>query len=307
MRRQRAGAGAPTIAPRHVLAALLAAGVTAGLGGPAEARSVNGLIAYSKETSNCDLIACEAHVWTRRPDGTGRRRLPCSADECTDLHPIWSPRGAFLATGTDGITDGLADGAPREVIAIRDVRGRILRRIPVTNRPVLDLAWSGDGERLAYNSYGKIYIVRRDGTNSRLYRRTGGVSVAWSRTGRMAWSNRNGTLVVTDRSRKRVRRLGFGATRPRWSPDSRWLAYKATRRGEIVVEVSRANGAGRRSLTRRCDDDEGSVAWSPDGRQILCSTLEGRLLAVGVRSGRVRIVARGVFARQFDWRRAPNR
>lgn len=268
----------------------------------AEARVGNGLIAYSVEGDACDVLGCVSRVWTIHPDGRARRKLPCSTRVdfgCVDHHPIFSPRGRRLATGTDGVSEGLAEGRPREVIAVRDPQGNVLRRIAVTGRPVSDLAWSGDGGRLAYNSLSPVYIVRRDGTRSRFYRKVNGDNIAWSRQGRLAWTTKDGTLFVTDASRRRVRRLKTRAGPPRWSPNGRHLAYKTGTDNRL--EVLRPNGEGRRIVTRRCNADEDSVAWSPDGRQILCSTLAGSLLAVRVASGRSKIVLRGLFPQELDW------
>lgn len=268
---------------------------------PAEARLINGLIAYSVEGDACDVLGCTSRVWIARSDGSGRRQLPCATRAdfgCVDRHPIYSPRGLRLATGTDGVTEGLAEGPPREVIAVRDSRGEILRRI-LTGRPVTDLAWSGDGLRLAYSSLSPLYLVSREGNRERLYRRTGGDDVAWSRQGRLAWTNREGRLFVTDRSRRGVRKFHVLAGRPRWSPDGRRLVYKTGRDNRL--EIVEADGAGRKVITRRCSADDEGVAWSPDGGQILCTNLRGDLLAIRLGSRNARVVLRGVFPKEFDW------
>lgn len=58
-----------------------------------------------------------------------------------------------------------------------------------------------------------------------------------------------------------------------------------------------------RLITRQCDDIESRLAWSPDGREIACSSVFGHLFAVNVKTRRVRTVARRVFPVQIDWGR----
>jgi len=289
-----------------VAGAMVCAGTFAA---PAEARFTNGLIAYSVEGDACDLLGCTSRVWIARSDGRGRRRVQCATrleSGCVDRHPNFSPRGFRLATGTDGVFEGLAEGRPREVIAVRDSRGSILRRIPTPGRPITGLAWSGDGLRLAYNSVSPIYLVGRDGRGERFYRRAGGDHVAWSRQGRLAWTNRVGRLFVTDRSRRRVRKLPVLAGPPRWSPGGRRLAYITGRDNRL--EIIDAEGSGRKVISRRCSADDEGVAWSPDGGQILCANLRGDLLAIRLGSRNARVILRGVFPKEFDWQaRNPTR
>lgn len=274
---------------------------------PAIAGGARGLIAYSKETNRCGDTGCESRVWTVRPNGRARRRLPCATTVkfgCVDVHPIFSPDGRRLATATNGVFEETSDERSKEVLAVRDTTGRILQRIPIFDRPVTGLAWGPGGKQLAYNSFGPLYFVGTDGSESRLFRRTSAHDVAWSRTGRLAWTGRNSRrLFETNRVRTTIRRLPVRATLVKWSPDSRRLAYKTGR--EERVEVVDANGKRRRTVTRRCDDIDSGVAWSPGGTRILCSSSQGDLLSVSVATGQAKAILRGVEAKQFDWQRPP--
>lgn len=268
----------------------------------------NGLISYSVLTGDCDVGECTAAIRTIRPDGRGFRRLSCSSGPggCYDRNPIFSPRGRLLATGTLGLFTGVFDDDPPDFIAIRTPDGRVRRRIPSRDKDgIEDLAWSADGARLAYNTGGGVFITRRDGSQNHLYRRTGGDDIAWSSRGQLACTHRRARgLWVTSRDRKRVRRKDVIAENPAWSPDGRWLAYNAD--SASPVKLIRPDGSGRRILTRRCSDlssgTSSGLAWSPDGRRVLCTTgSSGDLIAVGVGSGKTRLVARRLSNAEITW------
>jgi Tol biopolymer transport system component len=100
-----------------------------------------------------------------------------------------------------------------------------------------------------------------------------------------------------------------------WSPDGRRLAYYASD-GEVVKIIEVAPGGragGPRTATRRCTGEVGinvdtDIAWSPDGRWLLCTNDDFELIAVNVRSGRTRVIVRGtpgLSITSFDWQRLP--
>jgi Tol biopolymer transport system component/putative intracellular protease/amidase len=60
---------------------------------------------------------------------------------------------------------------------------------------------------------------------------------------------------------------GCTGTDPAWSPDSEWLAYVEWCGEEADLYRVRADGSGRRRLTRSAGH-EYTPAWSPDGRRI---------------------------------------
>lgn len=297
------------------------AGVAPGVASSSDSRARNGLIAYSQETDRCGDDECESYVWTVRPDGRERRRLPCSTAEarrlgCADVLPVFSPAGRTLATATDGVADYTEDLVPKDILAVRDLDGKVRRRIPETGTAITALAWSGDAAQLAFAAFRGIYIVGRDGTGQERFAKVRGGDLAWSRQGRLAWTSELGSLVsVTNEARTQVRRLPVGGSSLAWSPDGSRLAYYASD-GEVmkVIRVGKGRRTGRpRTVTRRCTGAVGiavdtDIAWSPDGRQLLCTTFDGDLISVSIRNGQTRVIVRNsrrLAITSFDWQRAP--
>jgi len=100
---------------------------------------------------------------------------------------------------------------------------------------------------------------------------------------------------------------GVEQTGPSYSPDGAWIAY--TNRSldrHRAIHLVRPDGSGDRRLTRR--NDGATVAWTPDGREIVFEESETHelfsvrsdLRAVEVASGRVRRITRGLRAREPD-------
>lgn len=118
--------------------------------------------------------------------------------------------------------------------------------------------------------------------------------VAWSRQGRLAWTamwERVGNgLWVGDTAGRGTARIAKEAYSVSWSPDGSRMAFL----GGQALNVIDADGGRRRVLTRACaigSDDEGGVAWSPDGREIACHSRRGSLVVLNLVTMRLRKVA----------------
>jgi WD40-like Beta Propeller Repeat len=279
------------------ISALILSAVVGPAWAEADARVRNGLIAYTSTLDGCEgaVFECDGGVTFIRPDGRGQRRFVCSDpqnSECIETRPRFSPRGRLVATSDPSFRAGA-----EPVIAIRRLNGTLIRRIKLPGREggADDIAWSADGTRLAFNDSERVFLVSSIGGRPRLFRTTGGIDIAWSRQGRLAWTHRDRVGVwVTDRSRRVVRRIRANVVEgpTRWSPDGRHLVSG----GRVI----RSDGSTLFDL-KRCEPLEGAAAWSPDGRQIACGSVSGHLIAYQVRSRRVRVIRRNINVVDIDW------
>ncbi|MGD0013782.1 MAG: S9 family peptidase [Bryobacteraceae bacterium] len=70
---------------------------------------------------------------------------------------------------------------------------------------------------------------------------------------------------------KRLTSAGTRNERPRWSPDSRQLAFISDRSGSAQVWVMARDGANPRQVTSLATE-AGGVLWSPDGKNLLLTS-----------------------------------
>lgn len=103
------------------------------------------------------------------------------------------------------------------------------------------------------------------------------------------------TVPITGGEAKRVTVHVAHDTRPRFSPDGKWLAFSSNREGHYDVYVLPAQGGTPKRLTFHSSDDL-VQDWSPDGREVVfLSNRQERFLApfgVEVQTGVVRRLAR---------------
>jgi Tol biopolymer transport system component len=167
-------------------------------------------------------------VWN--VDGTGKRVLAPHAGDFT-----WSPdskriafadsSGALAVIGVDG--SGLSTVAPK---------------------PVSRIAWSANGQWLAYDSGGShpsIHVVKPDGSG-------------------------NATL-------------GAGIA-PAWSPDSKSLAFWTANSSVVKLTVKQIGGATRAFAIAGATTN-GDIVWAPNGKTIYGSGRAG-LVGIALASGK---------------------
>lgn len=75
-------------------------------------------------------------------------------------------------------------------------------------------------------------------------------------------------LTALDGAAPRAVTTEGGNERPRWSPDSKTIAFISTRSGTSQIWLMDADGANQRQLTMLRTGAEG-VIWSPDGRNLV--------------------------------------
>ena len=284
------------------LAALLI-GALAGAPAAADAAS-NGTIAFDvvQAEETCDqcgpdggseTVGGGSRTWLVRPDGRKLHRLPCSpSGRCGSSRPAFSNDGRRLAVERNlGVT-------------LMTAKGRELRRIePFGWSP----AWAPRGRRLAFGSSYPLSDSRyafaislfdlSGGEPRRLFEDVGFAwDIAWSRQGRLAWavsheggSSANG-IWVSDPAHRRKKHISRAGRYLAWSPDGSRIAFLTYG----ALNVIDADGRRTRVLTRVCQvgyDNEGGVAWSPDGREIACPSRRGNLVVLNLTTMTLRAVA----------------
>ena len=213
---------------------------------------------------------------------------PCVAEltrltnnETIELHPTWSPPDGRKIAYLSGIEDPElwvmnADGGDSI---------RLATSIAVDTELYTTLAWSPDGEHIAFSSArdgnSEIYKVGANGEG--LTRLTNNVAEdiypSWSPDGaRIAFSsNQDGNfeIYVAGPDGSDLTRLTNSTVQdwlPVWSPDSKKIAFMSigvdsNDNGFAVISVVDVESA---TVTQLTADTEGSVlpAWSPDGTRI---------------------------------------
>ncbi len=171
-------------------------------------------------------------------DGAGQRRLTRS--EGVDDSPVWSPSGSHIAFWSNGVLHTmLANGSNALALIPSDV-------VSSYSRPVWSPVWSPDGLSLAFTVLEEetkiLYTVGADGSN--------------------------------------LTKLGETTSPPAWSPDGQRIVFGAgqTRVGtDYLDNLDRLytidpDGSDLREIFSFPEESIGwaiSVAWSPDGSEIL--------------------------------------
>ncbi len=179
-------------------------------------------------------------VWIKRLDSGLFSKLTFGD---RDRRPAWSPDGrtiAFVRDSTNGgsVYGRLADGSDEERLLVR------------LDRPVQEVAWSGDGGWL---------VARTDN----------GVAGAGDLVGvRISGDSTPVPLVATK----------YTEMHPAVSPDGRWLAYTSDESGanEVYVRSFPSTAGGRWQVS---SGGGTSPVWGPGGRELFFLGGAGRMMA----------------------------
>jgi eukaryotic-like serine/threonine-protein kinase len=160
--------------------------------------------------------------------------------------PVWSPDGSRLAFGSGG------KGPPD--IYVKDLGGQLEEKLvfaaPSTQFPC---DWTRDGRFIAYVDYSPSRKAQRQVL-----------------------------LLPMTGERKPMPLVGgaFSQYDPRFSPDSRWVAFVSEESGQAEVYVAAVDGAGRR---QRVSPAGGSLpCWSADGKELFFVSADNVMMTVQV-------------------------
>jgi Tol biopolymer transport system component len=248
--------------------------------------SDEGLIAFARQ-----LPAGGAEIFTINPDGSGEENVPVQ-DLVEDFGiPVWSPDGARLLVTNIVRFDG------EELLPFRpatmDSDGANYHLVPAPDAP-FDMychVWSEDAARLLCGMGGEdpgVFSVRStDGGNLRRLTTNpfGSTDVPWSRSP-------DGSQFV------------FLRYRPGPMPDPQ--PFIAQQVGLFIANVDGTNVRQIVPYGIAQAHELASASWSPDGRQVMSSTKNGRLFVartngMGIRQLNLDIGTTKYFAFQPAW------
>lgn len=235
---------------------------------PSWKKGTNGIV-YTRRTARWNGYVLQTNLDGKHTRWLLRPRL--------DASPAWSPDGSQLAFTRDGVV--YLVGGDGEVPRSTGLRGA-------------DPAWSSDGEHLVVASALDLVVANSDGT--------GPVAVGlkldpakYARVSQPDWSaikkNNESSIafVATDgdgirsifvlglQAKPLKPRLGtleqlplgcgtIGASSPSWAPDGNFIAFAC----DQSIAISTGDGSSRNPLGSA---ENATLAWSPDGSQIVFS------------------------------------
>ncbi|HEX8292194.1 MAG TPA: hypothetical protein VF570_10585, partial [Pyrinomonadaceae bacterium] len=242
----------------------------------------NGRIAYNKWGQVNSTP--DDGVYLINPDGSGETKVPASLRDQT---PVWSPDGARLAvvSSPPGPHSGSVSGFGVELV-YPDGTGRV--RLNDNVEAGTRVAWSPDGQKIAYTSWGQfganadVWVMNSDGTNPVNLTDHAAYDYlpSWSPDGsKLAFtSDRSGNLDVWV--------MNSDGTNPHnltnyyardyyaaWSPDGSKLVFTCADRANVFngddLCVMNADGSNVVNITRSDSVNDGMAAWSPDGQKVI--------------------------------------
>ncbi|MGC9974731.1 MAG: hypothetical protein ABSC36_05005, partial [Gaiellaceae bacterium] len=250
------------IISRAALAAMIMAVVTAAIcSGSASGAfpGVDGKIAFVNDRNGAPSI------FTIDADGTNVQRLIPN-----------QPPGAFTAPSPNGKTILFSvQVATKPSLSYElwtmQADGTHARRLlsDISDQPYAS-TWSPNGRKIAFYWSGGVWVVDLDGSGDRKVANAdfSGGAPSWSKRGLIAF-DRNGSIWVVNPKTGKQRRVGPGG-QPSWSPDGHRLVFVAVPEAGVNndIFVMRANGFGRKRLTKTPSVNETQPAWSPGGSWI---------------------------------------
>jgi eukaryotic-like serine/threonine-protein kinase len=220
-------------------------------------------------------------LWTIRASGGPPARI--TRDHFVDWNPVWSPDGSWIyfcsdRGGSMGVwrvpmkeSTGEPRGAPEPI------------RTP-TGYPA-HLSFSRDGRHMAFVQQlttGHLNVVRFEPVREVLLSEPKEIIQSSKGASRPAlspdgkWLAYNSTeqeeeLLVSSADGSGLRQLTNGGYRnrgPRWSPDSKQIAFFSTRSGEWEIWTTDPNGSEFHQMTNLAGNNVAWPVWSANGKQM---------------------------------------
>lgn len=210
-----------------------------------------------------------SHLWVARSGGNAAAAKLTNSEKGETV-PQWSPDSTRIAFLSD--RGGADSKAGNQVWMIRPDGGEA-DRLTSEDTPVSEFTWSSDGRQIAF--------VTRDTPADKADRekrkkdKFDAIVVDSDYTYAHLW-----TLDVATKAKKRLTQGAFTVSTPRYSPDSRQIAFVYSTMGSqessffdlnadrnTDIHVIGVEGGAPRKLTTSTGSDT-SPAWSPDGAWI---------------------------------------
>jgi TolB protein len=222
-------------------------------------------------------------IYVMNPDGSDKRNV--TNDPATDFDPDWSPDGKQIAF--------VSDRSGQVQIHVMDADGSNVRQLTPDGGGGLSPRWSRDGTKIAFSQNGSIAVMDADGSNLRVVLeaepqetapdcKAGAFPGGWSPDDDVityysaSVSRQEGQVctVKVDGSDVEVvvAEEGVYNVEPVWSPDGKYIVYRAIHDGVHDIWVLDLDKGESTNVT---DDPDLDIepAWSPDGEWIVFGSL----------------------------------
>lgn len=209
------------------------------------------------------------HLWISRASGSPAA-VKLTNGEKGESAPQWAPDGSRIAFLADRAA---ADAKNGNQIWLIHPDGGEAEKLTAEDNPITDFRWAPDGKRIAFvtRDVPKDKAEREKRKKDKFDAILVDADYAYSHL----W-----TIELAGKTTRRLTDGAFSAASPRWSPDSRSIAYVQSSMGaqessffdlnadrNTDIYVVGAEGGAARRLTSSPGADT-NPAWSPDGSQI---------------------------------------